>query len=494
MKTGSYITSRMGNHVPLLLFLLIFLLAVLPAHSKSTPVTAPGKSFYGTGMRLCDVDASGNCHNSKYALEVAKFGSGGLAAAVLTFLAFIVFLPGRTLCNGFGGKEPSYGCCCPSTAASREYTRREILYVKFAVTIIAIPIIIGVAIGFESNSEISSSLSTVTATLVSSGDNITSILEQTRDLLLSMSITSGYADVINSSVQSAISIDNNMHNARNTIHKYDNIRKSIMIVGFVFSLSLVLAGIVCAIFNMRLVAFFFGMIGLLVLTTVWISFGIHLVADKFTYDVCVDVDLLISNSTSGNTTSVLKSGALANLWNCGQNSNFYHLETLVNEAIGVAANDTCVLRSSSCYDAVTQKGFPNWVCSSVPACGSDTLQEVTDAQHMTIIDGTTNRTLADCATNCSNSDQKNTAIGMVTAVNEYENYTLIYQYTVLPLITCQYAADVLAGVRDPLCVTLNNSLFGVAVSNLVVGIFYIAFIICMVVGYKRFESFSGGIV
>lgn len=63
-------------------------------------------------MRLCDIDADGNCHMGTYALAVAKFGAGGAAAAGLALLTFIVFIPVRCLCGGFGGKKPSYGVCC----------------------------------------------------------------------------------------------------------------------------------------------------------------------------------------------------------------------------------------------------------------------------------------------------------------------------------------------------------------------------------------------
>jgi uncharacterized membrane protein len=484
---GSF-SSCFGKYAPSFLFMLVFLLAVLPAHSKSTPVHAPGKSFYDTGMRLCDVDDQGNCHNDKYALEVAKFGSGGAAAAALSLLAFLVFLPVRSLCGGFGGKTPSYGCCCPSTAASREYTRNEILAVKIAVGIITIPIIIGVAIGFQANSDISSSIGTITTSLVNSGDNITLTLEQTRDILLSLPITQQSAITINSTVQTAEKVSEHLHNAHDTIDKYDDIRKAIMIVGFAFSLTLVLGGILCVIFNMRLVALFFGMIGLLVLTTIWISFAIHLVADKFVFDACTDINLLTSNATESNTTSVLKTGALANLWNCGENSDFALLQTLITQATDVAANQTCALRANYCG------GDPNWICSQTPACSASTLETVIDAQHMTIIDGAQSRSLQECATSCTNQTNQLRASAMVLIVSEYTNYTSIYENTVLPLITCTYAADVLDGIKPDLCDTLFNSLFGVAVSNLIVGIFYIAFVILMVVGYKRFESFSGGLV
>lgn len=488
---GSF-SSCFGKYAPSFLFVLVFLLAVQPAHSKSTPVHAPGESFYGTGMRLCDVDDQGKCHNDKYALEVAKFGSGGAAAAALSLLAFLVFLPVRSLCGGFGGKSPSYGCCCPSTAASREYTRNEILAVKIAVGIITIPIIIGVAIGFQANSDISSSIGTITTSLVNSGDNITLTLEQTRDILLSLPITAQSAITINSTVQTAQTVSEHLHNVHDTVDKYDDIRKAIMIVGFAFSLTLVLGGILCVIFNMRLVAFFFGMIGLLVLTTIWVSFGIHLVADKFVFDACTDINLLTSNATESNTTSVLKTGALANLWNCGENSDFALLETLITQATNAAANQTCDLRASLCFNP--PNGDANWICAQTPACSASTLETVTDAQHLTITDAGQSLSLAECATSCTNQTNKARASTMVFIVSEYANYTSIYETTVLPLITCTYAADVLDGIKPDLCDTLFNSLFGVAVSNLIVGIFYVAFVILMVVGYKRFESFSGGLV
>jgi len=467
------------------LFVLVFLLAVLPAQSADSVVKAPGSSFFDTGMRLCDVNATGSCNNAEYALAVAKFGSGGAAAAALSLLAFFIFIPVRFLCNGFGGKDSSHGCCVTSND-SRSYTRQEIMAVKIASFVVFIPIIIGVAIGFQANGQISTSISTITASIETSGDNILQSLVEVRDILLSLPLTSQSALTINASVNTAQDVDNKMHDAGNTVNTYDKIRQSIMIIGFALSLSLVAAGVVCAIFNLRVLAIVLGLIGFIVMTIIWVSFGIHLVADKFVYDVCVDVDLLTNSSTSNSTTSVFKTGPLADLWNCGDNSDFQTLASLVTRASEFAVNATCDARAGACGSDPA-----HWVCAPTPTCSNDTLLIVTDAQHLVIIDGAQNRTLRDCAANCANPTYKNMSIAMVTAVNEYTNYTRVYTNTILPLISCQEADNVINGFRDTLCVTLFDALFGVAVSNLIVGIFYVAFIILMVVGYKRFETFSG---
>lgn len=62
-------------------------------------------------MRLCDIDENGDCHSGDYALSILRYGSGGLAAAVVCILFFVLFMPIRFLCNGFGGKNKSYGIC-----------------------------------------------------------------------------------------------------------------------------------------------------------------------------------------------------------------------------------------------------------------------------------------------------------------------------------------------------------------------------------------------
>jgi hypothetical protein len=62
-------------------------------------------------MRLCDVDTNGHCHTEKYALSISRFASGGAAVAILILLVLLLFIPIRFLCNGFGGRNPSYGIC-----------------------------------------------------------------------------------------------------------------------------------------------------------------------------------------------------------------------------------------------------------------------------------------------------------------------------------------------------------------------------------------------
>lgn len=116
-------------------FLLSLAFAVQPAHTSGTQrellsvsltyiiyilsltrkqiVNAPGGSFWDTGMRLCDIDENGDCHTGDYALSIIRFGAGGIAAAALSLLFFIFFIPIRFLCNGFGGKNKSYGICMP---------------------------------------------------------------------------------------------------------------------------------------------------------------------------------------------------------------------------------------------------------------------------------------------------------------------------------------------------------------------------------------------
>lgn len=471
-------TQFMRNYV--LFYGALFLLVVLlqPAHGK-TPVTAPSSSFWDTGMRLCDVDANGNCHDANYARSVARFGGGGAAAALLSFLAFVVFIPGRFCCNGFGGKNPSYGVCC-GDKEEREYSRNEVLAVKIAVFIVAIPIIIGIAIGYESNSGITSSVNNITTSVEGSGDNILSSIISARDILIQLPITSGDNATINGAIDTATSLNNHLHNAHDNVNKYDKIRNTIMIVAFAFSLSLVAVGLICVIFNMRSPAIIIGLIAMLVMTIVWVSFGIHMVADKFVYDVCVDIKLLQTNSS--NSTSILKTGALANLWDCGTNSQFSDLQNLVQNAMDTAANQACSARTHVCDD------LPGWHCVSTPACAASTLTTVTDPQHMQVTDAGLVLSVQQCAVSCVDSTNKNVSISIVDVVNQYTNFTQVYNSTVLPLISCQFANEVIQEFQGPLCSTLFDSMWGVAVSNLIVGIFYVAFVILMIVGFKRFTS------
>ncbi len=83
---------------------------------QRVPVHAASSSFWDTGMRLCDVDSDSHCHYSTYAVSIARFGFGGVAAAALSLLAFVLFIPIRCICNGFGGQNPSYGVCMYSTS------------------------------------------------------------------------------------------------------------------------------------------------------------------------------------------------------------------------------------------------------------------------------------------------------------------------------------------------------------------------------------------
>lgn len=480
--------------------LLVLAFVAHPTHASGTQrellgiVNAPSGSFWDTGMRLCDIDDNGKCHSGKYALSILRFGAGGIAAAGLSLLFFIFFIPIRFLCNGFGGKNKSYGIC-PSSSDTRSYKRSEIVSVKVVAGLVLIPVVIAVAIGFVANSDISDSVDTITVSIVASGDNILQTLIRVRDAVLQIDNSTSARMTFNNAINTATDISTDMHNVKDTVHTYDGVREGLMIAATVCCVVLVVLGIICAIFNLRVFAMILGLFSLLVLTIIWLSFGAHLVAGKFDYDVCVDIDLLVKEQNSGgSSSSVFKTGALANLWNCNDNQDLVDLQNLINNSIISAADNACSLRSRICYNAVNNTGDPNWQCDSTPACGPTTLAVVTDSDHLVILDSGTPRSLVDCANNCTSATYKNASIAIVSAVALYTEYTDLYYNDVLPIINCQIAVDVLVEVRDPLCNDLSDSIFGVAVSSLIIGIFYIPFIVAMIIGFKRFRSLSGGIV
>ena len=199
-----------------------------------------------------------------------------------------------------------------------------------------------------------------------------------------------------------------------------------------------------------------GIIGLIGLVIIWLCFGIHLVADKFVYDVCVDIDMLTSNNTAvvSNTTSLFKTGALAKLWACDNNTQLAQVEALVNTTIIEAASAACQMRSQACYNQTSGSGNPDFTCSSTPPCNRDTLLIVTDFQHMQILDNGQQRSLSECAAVCTNSQYRNASSTIVTALATYSNYTNLYYNTLLPILNCQLAEQVLLEVRHPLCTNM----------------------------------------
>ncbi len=233
--------------------------------------------------------------------------------------------------------------------------------------------------------------------------------------------------------------------------QYDKLRENVMIVGFALSLTLAASGLICIIFNLRASAMLLALLSLLVLVIIWMSFGLHLVADKFVYDVCFDMNTLISET---NDTTIFKSGALINLWDCGNSSDFQQLKNLIDGAIDYSVNQTCASLRNLCYNPVQHTGDPDWHCSSSPPCGPDTIQIVTDSNHLQIVDGGQTYSVQECATNCTSAADRNASAGIVEYVHDYTAYVGVYNGTIEPLLNCELAANVLKGFQDPLCKTL----------------------------------------
>jgi len=75
---------------------------------------------------------------------------------------------------------------------------------------------------------------------------------------------------------------------------------------------------------------------------------------------------------------------------------------------------------------------------------------------------------------------------MVQAVSEIDNFTTVYDNQIEPLLTCEYAINSVNTFKDILCTPFYDSIYFLAVSSLVIGVFLIPDIFLLVVGFKRF--------
>eukprot|EP01111_Echinosteliopsis_oligospora_P006215 TRINITY_DN20264_c0_g1_i1.p1 TRINITY_DN20264_c0_g1~~TRINITY_DN20264_c0_g1_i1.p1 ORF type:complete len:480 (+),score=112.81 TRINITY_DN20264_c0_g1_i1:59-1498(+) len=444
------------------------------ANAQINVVAAP-TSFYNNGVRLCAVDNDGNCHWEKYGKSLIAFGAPGIVLAALCFLFVLVFLPIRA-CGGFGGNEPSEGVFCPgSDALSRQYSRKEVLSVKVIACLCIIPVIIGVAIGIGANQAVGHSVSDVTGFMLDTANNVTFELQGVKNELLSMEFTEDAIAPLNQILNESVKITQKMADIKTGGDKYDGYRTSIMYAGFAVSLFVLVTGVVAIGFNFKKLGMVTGTMTFVVLVLVWLSFGFHLLSNKLDYDVCYEADLINHNAT--NQTSVLQSGPLASLWDCGPNSTYAQLRNIVEDAIQEGVNATCSGRDEACKSPL------GWVCLQNLTCTEENLKTIIQKPY-TIVEG--QYSIPECAQQCSVSQNRQASGNITLGVATLANYTNIYNNDIKPLLDCNMVRDTVNNFQPLLCGSFFSNLYNISVASFIVGLFLIPYGILMIIGTKRF--------
>jgi len=259
------------------------------------------------------------------------------------------------------------------------------------------------------------------------------------------------------------------------ITRYDLAREVFLYVGLAGAATLCTVALASVSFNLRRVSLAAGLVGFWVTGIVWITFGVHFSTAKLVYDTCSESNLLISQLSS-NASAVAPAGPLPELWGCAPGSYFDRLDTIVQKAKTMTINDTCISIQSMCY-------YYNVYCPTISCDDETALYSI--FYKVLIDDSGVNRTIYDCAFECEEEFYKDTSTTVLQDLSYIANYTGELE-VLSSYVSCRYVLPMLSSLAPYMCGDVIKSHYGVGVANLIVGIFMIALVVLLIMGFKRF--------
>lgn len=449
-------------------------------------------STFDTTTRLCGFsDDDSSCHWDTYGLTLARYGGVGVVIAGLCILSFITFILLRA-CNGCGGNTPTRGVLGGEPRAF--YTKGQIATIKVVVLVVITPIVIAVIFGLLLNKNISPQMNQISDEYSASASTAIAEIRRAATDVLSMRLTSNYTDTASQTFNTAREVEDRMKYLEDIFQKYDLARSVVLYAALVGAGLLCLLAFLSVCFNLRRLSFCSGLVAFWICALVWLTFAAHFSTTKISYDMCTESEIFITqltpaptpppysnqNTISG-TGSGVKSGPLPEFWSCGPNSAFETFASLIDVAIDYAANqEACKNFQNICQ-------FYNVHCPSSPAsaCNLTTLDYFVN--NTFIEDSNKTMTVDQCSRECKEGYYQRSCATIMSDVVQIANYT-VSAARMQPFTSCNYALPTVTSLHPLFCGDITNTQYSVAVASLICGIFMIALIVLLIMGYKRFTT------
>lgn len=257
------------------------------------------------------------------------------------------------------------------------------------------------------------------------------------------------------------------HKTVDKIKYYDDLRRAAIYVGSIVPSVLIIAGLVMMLISIRFPLGLIGWLCLFLSLFVWLSLAVHLVTAKVISDVCWEIDLSIENGQAGPLTLIVEcnseNGIIGNL----RNELYTVLDEAVTEACN-AINDAC--------DTLTCEDY---TCNDI--------DDIRNSLEITINDGGVERTVRECAEECTIPALRDSAVEVVEAVDTFVEYHDI-ALTIINYIDCQFIVDAFYDSKDSICDKLVFGMQQIFAGNGLIGIGMVIGCFCLVHIFKGTKS------
>eukprot|EP01113_Clastostelium_recurvatum_P000530 TRINITY_DN1023_c0_g1_i3.p1 TRINITY_DN1023_c0_g1~~TRINITY_DN1023_c0_g1_i3.p1 ORF type:complete len:500 (+),score=119.92 TRINITY_DN1023_c0_g1_i3:52-1551(+) len=468
------------------------------------------KLFFQNGARMCHPDDKGDCNWTQYALDLVYICIVGLLIALLCFVTPVVTAFAR-LCDGCGGKYPSYELCCGGNEG-REYSGKEVWAAKIATWVLCVPIIICVALAFNSNASVSIDIHLIGDELQNSASDIVDVLQEVNVKFLAIPYTQNVSYILDAAINVGREVEDKISNGRTTGYAYDINRSALMLTGMIITLVLLLLAVVSSLFNIRILSYIGGLVAFWMCTILWLSFALHLAVSKVTWDTCKEIDLL--NSSQAPDKTFFRSGPIADIWECDSKSGINQLNLLFDEVQVYVVSQIfrgydafCVQSDVHCPDLtftqdnemafytqtnITDDAPVGCLDASGLICPYDfSNPNLTCTSNTPVTCPRMNLTIEQCTYGCSNNLTKEEASLIVLNHGYLLAYEDILATGIVPLLSCGVALRTLNNIKPFMCGDFIAAVFNLMLESWIAGMFLMGVCVLMIMGKKRFIRVEG---
>ena len=437
--------------------------------------------------RFCAYDAATReCDLEGYVFYLVGIFGPCVIIGVFCMLAIPVFLCVRTCC----------ACCCSSSGS--RYTKNTIIIVKVGLGILLLGVAMAFFFGYAGNKKASDGITGLTKVALQVGGDLVQRVRniRTRIVRLSTAPPNSAAD-LQSAVDAGDDVLEVITDADKDVESVNSWRFAAINIGFIFPSIFALLSFGLGMANLRLkcIHLVFAMLVLFALFFLWISTGLHWLVEILVGDACFEARVFLFTPQA---TRQAENNPVESIFKCSPNSTdnpFYSFREVLNDGIDNAVRIACTALTEPnvgvCNLGVdcSNTGFPSVPCteSSLPSYSDSTLYSDRVGAPPAFV------TLLACnqsSTPCVPGPNKTAADLLYASISDMVIYRNILRGDVEPLLACDFITQLFTAIDGVVCDDLVGGFTDIRSAQLAASILFLAAVVFMILGQKRFLPLS----
>eukprot|EP01116_Phalansterium_solitarium_P018589 TRINITY_DN4982_c0_g1_i3.p1 TRINITY_DN4982_c0_g1~~TRINITY_DN4982_c0_g1_i3.p1 ORF type:complete len:595 (-),score=163.71 TRINITY_DN4982_c0_g1_i3:627-2411(-) len=515
---------------------------------KGTLDETPRRDLAGNKVNhnFCAQDSEGNCQWQTYAEALGIMAVPGLLLAFLSLVGLPIFLIMRFGCNLWGGRRRSPGVFCGGYPGDsgvcwdndeddfKEYTTSHILYLRLALFLCFLLILVLCIVGFFCNRNFDVSVRTLGDTVVDTANTIISRSSELSQDLKQLPHSASLVSQLDEMVSNVKGYTDQAATVRDQADMYNRYRSAFSLLCFILPLIVLLGGCIGSFGNFRGLVFVMALSCFVASIFCWLSFAATWPMTTVVLDVCNDLQSFLTEARATSTTvnvtssvfnttnltsttgtvstgfdfSVPDGNPVEVILKCQNGDFFRDVEASATRSLVSAFNAACSAVSGVCNQAPNNCSqltcnttmLPTYkqlvVVDSVLGCYNTGTSAFQQCPATSPCSGATlelrpcryrNTTIQACATGCNNTQMRNMSSVFVTNVDLLVSYNTILTQQIFPLLDCSFVNAAFQDIKAAMCDNTNQGIDAMCTVSLLLGVVLVPTTFFLVMGRKRFR-------